>query len=237
MQYTTLFFDLDDTLYPSSTGLWQAIRERMSIYMAERLGLAQDEIPQLRRHYFEIYGTTLRGLQIHHHVDADDYLAFVHDVPLTNFLQPRPELRTLLLSLPQPCWIFTNADERHASRVLKILGLTDCFTGIIDVCSIGFACKPEELAFRRALALANENNPHKCILIDDSLRNLAGAQKLGFTTVLIDENGNHSNPKDPNSPHLKESPPSISTCQADYRVSSLFDLPEILPILWQTTSG
>ncbi len=237
MQYTTLFFDLDDTLYPSSTGLWQVIRERMSIYMAERLGIAQDEIPHLRRHYFENYGTTLRGLQIHHHVNAEDYLAFVHDVPLANFMQPRPELRTLLLSLPQPRWIFTNADENHAHRVLTILGITDCFTGIIDVRSVGFACKPEELAFRRALALASENNPQQCILFDDSLRNLAGAQRLGFTTVLIDENGDHHNPDALKSSHLKDATPMISPCQADYRISSLLDLPETLPMLWQTMSG
>jgi putative hydrolase of the HAD superfamily len=74
MQFSTVFFDLDDTLYPSTNGLWEAIRERMNRYMGEILNLPSDKIPDLRRHYFITYGTTLRGLQYHHNVDAEDFL-------------------------------------------------------------------------------------------------------------------------------------------------------------------
>ena len=52
MRFTTVFFDLDDTLYPSSTGLWAAIRERMNIYMRERLGIPEKDVPQLREQYW-----------------------------------------------------------------------------------------------------------------------------------------------------------------------------------------
>ncbi len=68
------------------------------------------EIPAIRRHYFETYGTTLRGLQKHHQVDTDDYLAYVHDLPLEQYIQPNPALHDLLVSLPQRRFIFTNAD-------------------------------------------------------------------------------------------------------------------------------
>jgi putative hydrolase of the HAD superfamily len=88
MSYTTLFFDLDDTLYSPKNGLWLAIRERMGEYMAERLGLPRDEIPAIRHLYYTTYGTTLRGLQRHYQVDSDDYLAYVHDLPLERYLQP-----------------------------------------------------------------------------------------------------------------------------------------------------
>jgi putative hydrolase of the HAD superfamily len=84
MGYTTLFIDLDGTLYSNSTGLWDAIRVRMTQYMLERLNLPKENVSNLRRQYFERYGTTLRGLQIHHGVDANDYLAFVHNLPLEN---------------------------------------------------------------------------------------------------------------------------------------------------------
>ncbi len=33
------------------------------------------------------YGTTLKGLQIHNKVDTDEYLAYVHNVPLENLYQ------------------------------------------------------------------------------------------------------------------------------------------------------
>ncbi len=90
----TIFFDLDDTLYPNANGLWRAIRMRIGLYMKERLNLPEGDIPGLRRFYFEKYGTTLRGLQIHKHIDPLDYLAYVHDLPLQDYLSPAPQLHS-----------------------------------------------------------------------------------------------------------------------------------------------
>ena len=212
MPISTLFFDLDDTLYESGNGLWSAIRDRMSEYMAERLGLPRDEIPVLRRQYYETYGTTLRGLQKHYQVDADDYLAYVHDIPLDAYLHPDLKLRELLLSLPQHRWIFTNADADHAGRVLQKIGVSDCFEGIIDVRALEFACKPEREAYLRAMALANESDPRKCVLLDDSPVNLAGAHELGMITVLVGQNGTHP--------------------AATYTLPILYKLREVMPQLW-----
>ena len=218
MSYTTLFFDLDDTLYPCNSGLWGAIRDRMGRYMAERIGLPEAEIPTIRRFYFETYGTTLRGLQKHHQVDTDDYLAYVHDVPLEKFIQPNPALHALLVSLPQRRFIFTNADAAHACRVLQVLGVVDCFDGIIDIRAIDFACKPEPQAYLRALALAGAPAPQECVLLDDSPTNLAPARQLGFTTVLI---------------NLEHAPDPA----ANYSIASLLSLPQVLPALWNGSGG
>jgi putative hydrolase of the HAD superfamily len=213
MSYTTLFFDLDDTLYPCTSGLWGAIRDRMGRYMAERVGLPEAEVPTIRRHYFETYGTTLRGLQKHHNVDTDDYLAYVHDLPLEEYIQPNPALHALLVSLPQRRFIFTNADAAHARRVMQVLGVADCFEQIIDVRAIEFSCKPEPLAYLRALMLAGDPAPRDCVLLDDSPINLAPACQLGFTTVMI-------------SPGCERNP------AATYSISSLLSLPQVLPALW-----
>jgi pyrimidine 5'-nucleotidase len=212
MNSSALFFDLDDTLYPNSNGLWEAIRARMTDYLRDPLGFPADEIPELRRIYFETYGTTLRGLQINHSVDADEYLAYVHDLPLEEYISPDPHLHDLLVSLPQRKWIFTNADSNHAMRVLGILGLVDCFDGIIDVRALDYLCKPELQAYQRALALADETDPANCVLFDDSLRNLVPAQAAGFTTVLVG---------------TFETQPG-----ADYSVKKLNDLPQVFPQLW-----
>lgn len=212
MPYTTLFFDLDDTLYPHGSGLWDAIRERMTSYMYARLNLPQDQVPALRRSYYENYGTTLRGLQIHHDVDVDDYLAYVHDVPLQSFLQPDPQLRALLARLPQSKWIFTNADIDHARRVLAVLDLADCFDGVIDVRAMQFTCKPEPQAYHLALQVSGESRPHRCVLLDDSPTNLAPARAMGFTTILVGQNGAH---------------PS-----AHHTIPRLHELPSVLPELW-----
>jgi FMN phosphatase YigB (HAD superfamily) len=44
MRFKNLFFDLDDTLYPASSGLWDAIRERMNVYMRKFIDLPMEEI-------------------------------------------------------------------------------------------------------------------------------------------------------------------------------------------------
>jgi pyrimidine 5'-nucleotidase len=189
MQFHSLFFDLDDTLYPASSGLWDAIRERMNIYMQKYIDLPIDDIVSLRQGYLKEYGTTLCGLQAHYDVDADDYLTFVHDLPLEDFIHPDPNLRTLLLSLPQRRWVFTNSDGNHANRVLKILGLSGCFDGIIDIRAVDFACKPDKIAYQRALSIAGDDDPSHCVIFDDALRNLAPAREIGFYTIIVSKNG------------------------------------------------
>lgn len=212
--YTTLFFDLDETLYSSSCGLWPIIQQRMTHYMDERLGLPRESIPTLRRKYFETYGTTLRGLQIHHQVDAEDYLAYVHDLPLGEYLRPVAGLREILLSLPQPRLIFTNADSDHAGRVIQVLGLEGCFQGIIDIRRLEFTCKPEDAAYQKALAIAGEERPERCVLFDDSPVNLEAAKKFGFLPVLVGRD--HRWP-----------------AYSGWQVASLLDLPQSMPELWQ----
>jgi putative hydrolase of the HAD superfamily len=215
MEYSTIYFDLDDTLYPSTNGLWEAIRERMNLFMEKRLNLPADEISDLRRHYFIKYGTTLRGLQFHHDVDADEFLAFVHDLPLKSFLKPDPALQKLVQSLPQKKWIFTNADVAHAKRVLVLLGLEGYFNGIIDVRANNFFCKPQLEAYRSALAHAGETDPTRCVFLDDSARNLAPATQLGFYTVLVGA-------REPN---------PAARCT----IPSIHDLPKQVPELWNHT--
>ncbi len=214
MNFTTLFFDLDDTLYPPSAGLWGAIKDRMNQYMQELLGLPLEQVTALRQAYLENFGTTLRGLQHNYQVDPDAYLAYVHNLPLEEYIQPDPELRATLLSLPQRRWVFTNADADHARRVLSRLGMVDCFEGIVDIRATGYVCKPEEIAYQRALALAGESDPQRCVLFDDALRNLIPARALGFHTVLVGRDG--PNPK------------------VDHSLASLDDLRQAMPGLWRS---
>lgn len=184
MRFTTLFFDLDDTLYPSSTGLWPAIKDRMTLYMIERLGLPENDVPFLREQYFKMYGTTLRGLEARHQVDKDDYLAYVHDLPLEKYLKPDPILREVLTSLPTRNLIFTNADAQHARRVLTALQLDDLFDTIVDVNAVAPYCKPMPESFAIAMELADEPDPRKCVMIDDLPRTTRAALNVGMASLL-----------------------------------------------------
>jgi len=166
MRFSTIFFDLDDTLYPASTGLWKAIKERMNLYMRDRMGIPENEVPALREKYFKEFGTTLRGLQAHHNVNVQDYLDFVHDLPLSDYLTPDPLQREIIASLPHRKLIFTNADINHARRVLSVLKLDDIFDTIIDVNEVAPYCKPMPESFAIAQELADEPDPRKCVMID-----------------------------------------------------------------------
>ena len=191
MKFTTIFFDLDDTLYPSSTGLWQAIKERMNLYMAERMGFDPAEIPRLREKYYLQYGTTLRGLQANHKVDAEDFLAFVHDLPLGDYIRPNPALCEIIASLGTRNLIFTNADSAHARRVLKTLGLDECFEKVVDVNAVAPYCKPMPESFQIAMRMAGEHDPGRCVMIDDLARTTAAARQAVFFSLLFGQDAPH----------------------------------------------
>jgi len=184
MKFTTIFFDLDDTLYPSNVGLWEAIKNRMGDYMRERMNIPAAEIPALREKYYAQYGTTLNGLQKHHQVDVEDYLAYVHDLPLADYLTPNLFLRSVIASLPTRNLIFTNADIRHAERVLTALDLRDLFQTIVDVKTVAPHCKPMPESFEIAMRLAGESDPSRCVMIDDLPRTTRAAKQAGMFSVL-----------------------------------------------------
>jgi pyrimidine 5'-nucleotidase len=185
----------------------------METYMVEQLHLPADQVQPLRQKYFETYGTTLRGLQAHHQVQPLEFLAYVHDIPLDGFLHRDPALRPLLQSLPYKKWVCTNADRGHAQRVMHNLDIVDCFVGIIDILQADFHPKPEIQYYQAALSAAGALSPAECVLLDDQPRNLAPAQAMGFTTVLVR--------------------PNISECPFATRiVANLHGLSTVFPELW-----
>jgi pyrimidine 5'-nucleotidase len=181
----TIFFDVDDTLYPPSTGIWEMIGERIDLFIQTSLKMPPEISIGLRNRLFTTYGTTLRGLVEEYGIDREEYLEFVHNVPVEKILQPDPRLREFLLRTRERKIIFTNADRKYATRVINSLGLEGCFSQLIDIIDIWPACKPQVEAFNKALALSGESAPNNLILFDDTPANLVTAAALGFNTVLV----------------------------------------------------
>jgi putative hydrolase of the HAD superfamily len=181
---TTIFFDLDDTLYPAKSGLWRDIKERIIVYMKERLGISAKQAPALCQKYLEQYGTTFLGLQANYAFDAQDFLDFVHGLPLRDYIKPTPGLRSVLEAIPAQKFIFTNADAGHVRRVLDILELDGCFDGILDILTMSPYCKPMPESFAMALKLAGETNPRCCAIIDDLPRVTRAAREHGIFSIL-----------------------------------------------------
>jgi putative hydrolase of the HAD superfamily len=185
-------FDLDNTLYPQSCGLWDEIGNRINLFMVERLGMDPDEVGRKRKMFLKGFGTTLNALRRYYTVDPDEFLEFVHDIQLSRYLQYNPDLDRMLGELKLRKAIFTNADAKHARRVLSRLGLTHHFDSIIDIHLLEFLNKPDRRSYLKALDFVSAS-PEECILIEDSLANILPARKLGIATVMVggrpDEDG------------------------------------------------
>jgi putative hydrolase of the HAD superfamily len=189
MVIKTILFDLDETLYPSNTGLWETLRERMNIFMRDCIHIPEDQINPLRQMYYEQFGTTLRGLERDYGVRAEDYLAYVHNVQVQDFIKPDLILKQMLDEIPQRKIIFTNADIPHTRRVTTALGISDCFSQIVDVMQMAPYCKPFPQAFDLLMKVVSDPDPSHYLLIDDAARNVETAMQYGMQSILVDERG------------------------------------------------
>ena len=180
-----IIFDLDDTLYPRNSGLMQEVGHRIQLWVCNHLGLTWEEAVALRREYFHRYGTTMGGLIAKHDVDAHDYLVFVHDIPVEEYLKPNPALDVMLASIPLRKAVYTNATSEYGWRVLRALGVAGHFERVVGIEEVGLRNKPYRDAYERMLALLGAQGP-ECILVEDAARNLRPAKALRMTTVLVD---------------------------------------------------
>jgi putative hydrolase of the HAD superfamily len=167
----------------------QAIGHRINLYMIERLGVKQEEVSAIRDSFLKDFGTTLNALRRYYPVDPHEFLDFVHDIPLDR-LQYDAALGRMMDSLEPRKIVFTNADAKHARRVLARLGILHCFESIIDIHMLEFVNKPYRRAYLKALDFAVAS-PEECVLIEDSPANIAPARALGMITVLV---GNAAKP-------------------------------------------
>ncbi len=192
MRPEILLFDLDDTLYPPTTGLWDEIGKRIDCFIFEQLRLPKEEIPNLRKDLYNRFGTTMRGLQILYNIDPHLYLNYVHAVPIEQFLQPNPVLGEVLRQIPIRKIIFTNADTKHAQRVTNFLGIGDCFEGVVDILAVAPYCKPMPEAYHKMLGILEMKDPSRVALFEDTHKNILTARELGFYTIQVGKSPDHS---------------------------------------------
>ncbi len=179
-----ILFDLDNTLYPKSLGIFDLVIERIRNYMEVRMGFEKELARSLRQEYLRRYGSTMRGLMIHHNVNPDDFLEYVHDVGVEEKLSPDAELEGLLKSITTGKGIFTSGHKPHAQRVLRCLGVEGYFPEIFDIIFTRFIPKPNPEPYRQILDhLGLEGR--ECMMIEDLPANLKPAKDLGMTTVLV----------------------------------------------------
>jgi len=176
-------FDLDNTLYPPSARLFDQIEVRMTAFVMQALGVDRGEADRLRRHYWQLYGTTLAGLMHEHDVDPAPYLTDVHEISLDH-LDPDPALRDGIAALPGRRIVYTNCSAPYAERVIAARGLDGLFDAVYGVEHAGFRPKPERAAFETVFA-RDGIEPGRAAMFEDDPRNLAAPHQMGMRTVHV----------------------------------------------------
>ncbi len=176
-------FDLDNSLYPASSDLFELVDVRMGEYICGLLGCSAEEARRAQKGWFADHGTTLAGLMREHDADPRGFLDYVHDIDLAR-LTADPDLVAALDRLPGRKFVFTNGDEAYARRVLDRLGLANAFDGMHDIHAMGYVPKPHPDAYRQ-LCERHAIDPTRALFADDMARNLPPAKALGMVTVWV----------------------------------------------------
>jgi putative hydrolase of the HAD superfamily len=180
---TEWVFDLDNTLYPPAVRLFDQIEEKMRAFMVAELSIDAAEANRLRKHYWEIHGTTLSGLMRVHDIKPDKFLRDVHDISFAD-LQPDPELASLIKNLPGRSIVYTNGTKPYAQQVLKARGLGGLFDEIYGIEHANYQPKPERAAFD--IVFGQDGLTHKdAAMFEDEVRNLEVPKSMGLRTIHV----------------------------------------------------
>jgi putative hydrolase of the HAD superfamily len=184
----------------------------MTAYVRRELGIGEEEANQLRMHYWQRYGATLKGLMRHHGTQPEHFLWHTHQFPeLPKMVLRDPRLRHMLRRLPGKKLLYSNAPRHYVHEVLKLLRVEDVFVDVFAIEHARFRPKPETAGFMRLLH-KHRLRPESCVMVEDSAENLQTAKRLGMRTVLVS-----AMPRKP--------------AYVDVRIRSVLDLPRVLPRL------
>lgn len=183
-----VLLDVDNTLYPKSSGLDKVLRRRIIEYLMDRHGLTAEEAEGARARYIKEYGLSLPGIMNDFDTDVVDYMRFIHDVDIEEYIKPNPELCDMLDAIDAEKVLYTNSSEQHTRRVISALGLNiSAFGHIVDFRSTGYIAKPFPESFEAMLGIIGAKG-EECVMVDDMPKTIIVAkQAFGMGTVLVDE--------------------------------------------------
>ena len=193
MKIKHLLFDLDNTLYPSTSAIDAGISQRMMEFVAMFLNMPIDEAASLRKARMPHYGTTLEWLRKEHNLtDVQEYFNFVHPLSEAQELTPDKNLRPFLKSLGLPLTILTNAPRIHADTVLEFFDIKDLFESIHDIETNHLEGKPHKSAYMNAINFGG-HSLNDTLFFDDHAKYTKGFTAIGGKAVLVKEDEDKKN--------------------------------------------
>ena len=185
-----LLLDLDGVCYGKHNNyslekVFGQVSKRMTKFISEKLNIDLEKAKELQTNYFYKYNTSLNGLMIHHDIQAEEFLKYVHTIDLS-FMKEDKVMRNELEKLDMEKFIYTNGSAEHAKNILTHLGVYDLFgrDKIFDIKDGGYVPKPEAQTFDLMVKKFGIN-PKKTIYIEDIAKNLSIGYERGCTTVWL----------------------------------------------------
>jgi putative hydrolase of the HAD superfamily len=185
-----LLLDLDGVCYGKHNNyslekVFGQVSKRMTKFISEKLNINMEKAKELQTNYFYKYNTSLNGLMIHHDIQAEEFLKYVHTIDLS-FMKEDKIMRNELEKLDMEKFIFTNGSAEHAKNILTHLGVYDLFgrDKVFDIKDGGYVPKPEAQTFDLMVKKFGIN-PKKTIYIEDIAKNLSIGYERGCTTVWL----------------------------------------------------
>ena len=205
----TWIFDLDNTIYPAASRLFDQVRARMTVYIQQHFTLDYNAARAMQKDLFLRYRTTMKGLVVEHGTDPRHFMDFVHDIDLS-MLKYDAVLDEGIGALRGRKVIFTNGSNAHALRILNAYGISHHFDFSYDIFSASLLPKPALETYQDFMQ-KGKINPKNAAMIDDMAINLLPAYAMGATTFWL----NH--PEDAGS-HEKE---AVDTAHIHYTARDL----------------
>jgi len=180
-------FDLDNTLHDARPSIFPSMHDQMNAYLRRHFGLDEAGANEMRRFFWERYGTTLKGVTRHHGHDPKRFIRETHQfAELDAMVAGEATLRHSLARLAGTRLVFSNAPRHYVEGVLRALGVARLFDAVYTIESTRYRPKPAFQGFR-ALLRRHDLAARRCALIDDQLENLRTAKRLGMSTVWVSE--------------------------------------------------
>lgn len=241
-EITTLIFDVDDTLYDVGTG-FTAHRngEIVQQYMVDHLKFPSlQEAKAMRDEYFEKYHATAKALTVaqlegrfpeNAPTFQTQHLAeyWAKNLDYSKLGGPKSELKAKLKEIPLTLVAFSNGPRAYVKKVLQALDLFDLFGDerLYAVDDVLPHCKPEPAAFEKIFENIGHPSPETCIMVEDSMKNIRAAKKLGMKTILI-------RGKSESGRILPDDRPEANDPAVDCSMETIEEILSALPGLWQT---
>ncbi|HYD18943.1 MAG TPA: pyrimidine 5'-nucleotidase [Patescibacteria group bacterium] len=199
-------FDLDNTLYDAESHIFVEVGRRMTDFVAGHLGIPHRDADLKRKHFYQTYGTTLRGLMTEHGVAPEYFLKHVHDVDLGP-VAPCKITQEYLAHLPGRRYVFTNAPRHFAEAMVAHLGIAHHFDGLFAIEDADYWPKPKHDSYHAFMKKHGVNASSAC-MFEDMEVNLRTAHDLGMRTVWF--HGKNAPPDGFEQPHIHHKAEKLS---------------------------